>query len=42
MLYLSMINLLLNGAGGEQSIDAHVASLPDAPRPLTRLRVYTA
>ena len=37
--YLPMVDLLLDGAGGEQAVDGHVARLTDAPGAFARLQV---
>jgi len=35
---LPVIDLLLNGAAGDEPVHHHLAGLPNAPRALTRLR----
>lgn len=36
-----MVDLLLDGARGQQSVDGHLLGLPYPPRPLPRLCVRT-
>jgi len=36
---LPMVDLLLDGATGEQAVNGHVPCLTNAPRPLPRLQV---
>lgn len=36
--HLAVVDLLLDGARSDQPVDDHLALLPDAPRPLARLR----
>lgn len=37
--YLSVVDLLLYGAAGDEPVDGHGAALTNAPRTLTRLHI---